>query len=231
MIRLFVGGTGTGAGKTWLGRGLARLALRAGRRVAALKPIETGVEHTPEDALALGRAAGRPELAFVPGWVRYRLPASPHAAVLAGETAFGRTALVDTVAEAAHGSEVLLVEGAGGLFVPLDAETTTADLVAALDLPIVLAAPNRLGVLSDTIATVRAAQTEGLTVLAVVLTAASTPDLTSPTNARVLADHLEQPIHTLPACPDDDDALATAVQDAGLEALVGLGRPTSDNNC
>lgn len=227
MIRLFVGGTGTSVGKTWLGRGLARLGRRAGLRVAALKPIETGVEHTPEDALALGRAAGRPELAFVPGWVRYRLAASPHAAQLAGEPPLRPGSLVEVVDETAHGSDVLLVEGAGGLFVPLDAETTTADLIAALHLPIVLAAPNRLGVLSDTLATVRAARAMELEIVAVVLTPAP-PDPSTPTNAQILGAHLDVPVHTLRACPDDDDALATAVQDAGLEPLLGLGRPTTN---
>lgn len=229
MRGLFISATTTGAGKTWLSRGLTRLAHRAGLTVAALKPLETGVELTPEDALALGRAAHRPELAFVPGLVRRKLAASPYAAQLSGEAPVDCDALLSTIHEAAVGSDLLLVEGAGGLFVPIDAHNTIADLVRALDLPLVLAAPNRLGVLSDVLATVRAARAEGLTPIAVVLTSVGTPDVTVSTNARILRAHLDLPIHELPSSIDDDDALATAAADAGLETLLGLGRPTQED--
>lgn len=221
MTRFFVSGTGTGIGKTWLGRGLARLAARAGRRVVALKPIETGVLDAPLDAEALARASGRPELASLPGLVRRRLAASPYAATLAGESPFDTDVLVAAIQEASRGADVLLVEGAGGLFVPLDAATTTAELVRRLDLPVLLAAPNRLGVLSDTIASVRAAEGLGLSIPAIVLTPAPRDDSTEH-NARILADHLRRPVHVLPAGVDDDDDLADAARRAQLGPLLGL---------
>lgn len=224
MTRFFVSGTGTGIGKTWLTRGLARLARRAGRSVVALKPLETGVLETAEDGAALGRAAGRPELGALPGLVRRRLSASPYAAALAGEPAFDLSALAATVLAALAPAEVQLVEGAGGLFVPLDRNTTTAEWVRTLGLPVLLAAPNRLGVLSETIATVRAGEQLGLSIPRIVLTPAP-PDDSTTTNARILTEHLGRPVHLLGRGTDEDDALADAVRDAGLGAALGLDLP------
>jgi dethiobiotin synthetase len=219
MTRFFVSGTGTGIGKTWLTRGMARLARRAGRSVVALKPIETGVLGSPEDGLALGRAAGQPELGTLPGLVRRRLAASPYAAVLAGEPAFDLPALADTILRTIAPAEVQLVEGAGGLFVPLDRRTTTAELVRTLGLPVLLAAPNRLGVLSETIATVRAGEQLGLSIPRIVLTPAPPDDSTS-TNARILSEYLERPVHLLGRATDDDEVLADTALEAGLGPLV-----------
>ncbi len=229
MKGLFISGTGTGVGKTWLARGLTRLATNAGKKVAALKPIETGVRGTPEDALALGRAAGRPELAFVPGLIRRSLAASPYAAQLAGEPALDPDALVTVIRETAVGSDLVIVEGAGGLFVPLDAAHTVLDLVLALELPLVLVAPNRLGVLSDAIATVLAARAAGLEAIALVLSTSTSADASTPYNAAILRQYLDLPVHELRATSDDDELLARSVSEAGLEELLGLGRPTLDD--
>lgn len=222
---VFVSGTGTGIGKTWLARGLVRRATQSGLRVAALKPIETGVQHTPEDALALGRAAGRAELAFAPGLGRFRLPVSPWAAVLEGEPALSFDGLVETVQELALGSDLVVVEGAGGLFVPIDAERTTADLALALDLGVLLVAPNRLGVLSDVLAHARAAEAKDVPLTAIVLTPAG-DDPSTRTNARILGDRTGLPVHVVAPSEPDDDALAAMVDAAGLEEILGLGRPT-----
>jgi dethiobiotin synthetase len=64
---LFISGTGTGVGKTWVTRGLARALVRDGVDAVAIKPIETGCDPAPADAVALARACRRPELASAPG--------------------------------------------------------------------------------------------------------------------------------------------------------------------
>lgn len=222
---LFISGTGTGVGKTWLTRGLARLATNAGIKVAALKPIETGVSGHPEDALRIARAAHRPELAFAPGLARRERPVSPYAAQLAGEAPIDLDDVRRATEGAAAHSDLLLVEGAGGLFVPIDATHDLIALVAALDLPLVLVAPNRLGVLSDAIATVLAARTVGIEPIAIVLTPIGR-DESSSSNADILAERLQLEVRTLDSSEDDDDALAACVAKAGLDHLLGLGRPT-----
>jgi dethiobiotin synthetase len=227
-LRLFVSAVGTGVGKTFLCRGLARSALRQGLRVAALKPLETGVDPDPLDALALARAARRPEHARDPAFYRAAPPLAPYAAALEGGAAapdFDR--IVRRIRELADEHDALIVEGAGGLLVPIDRARSTADLVGALELPIAIDARDELGVLSSVLTCVESARGRRLRVAAVILSQhATSPDDPSPrTNQRVLQERLECPVLHFPSCVDDDDALADLVDRTGLAAALQRSRP------
>ncbi len=205
-MRLFVTGTGTGVGKTVVTRSLAE-ALRAdGRRVTALKPIETGCDPDPLDAVALAEAAGRPELARLPGLYRARAPLAPHAAALEGEPALDWSGLLAALAPHRE-DDPLLVEGAGGLLVPIDPSRVIADLAVALALPILVVAPNALGVLSDVLATVECAHARGLSVAAVILREPATRDRSFATNVDTIASRLEAPILDFPHVASDAQRL------------------------
>jgi dethiobiotin synthetase len=231
MIRAFITATGTAAGKTFLTRGIARWLQRAGRHPLALKPLETGVAPDPVDALALARACARPELAHAAGFARAEPPLAPYAAALERGLPPPRIeTLVAAIRSLEQTGDSLLVEGAGGLLVPIDERNTMAELAAALDLPLLIVAPDRLGVLSEALTCVESAVARRLTVLAVILGQhARVADDPSPrTNARILAERLACPILSLPAVPDDDDALADAVDAAGIIALLAR-RASRDN--
>jgi dethiobiotin synthetase len=223
MRGLFISSTGTGVGKTFATRGLAAAMHAQGRRVAALKPIETGVVD-PErtDAYALARACGRPELGDFPGLYRAKAPLAPYAAQLEGEPALPPLrALVDAVHHAARGSEFTLVEGAGGLLVPLDRRQSMADLIAALGLPLVMVAPNALGVLSHVLTAAECARSRGIELRALVLVDPAEPghEPSMRTNAQILDERLGTPVFEFPRTEDDDAALAQA---ASTSALVDL---------
>jgi dethiobiotin synthetase len=221
MTRLFVSGTGTGVGKTWVTRGLARALARRGAAVVAVKPLETGCEPDPADAVALARACGRPELAQAPGLYRARLPLAPWAATLEGEPPPDLDALVRTTRDLMAAADVALVEGAGGVRVPLDDERDVLDLVAALELPLLLVATDQLGVLSHALTAYEASIAHGVTVAAVVLTRGGR-DPSCRTNARILAERLPCPVLAFPPVEhDDDDSLADAAEP--LLALLTLG--------
>jgi len=143
MMRLFVTGVGTGVGKTALSGLLARMFLGQGKSVRYIKPVQTG--HPPDDDSAeVRRISGLPadKTALLYTAVEPVAPAF----------AFDPFPFAEVVAaiQAARDTDVLLVEGAGGLLVPLDRERTFADLVRATGLEIVLAIPNKLGCLNDT---------------------------------------------------------------------------------
>ncbi|MDD9934221.1 MAG: dethiobiotin synthase, partial [Myxococcales bacterium] len=130
--------------------------------------------------------------------------------------------LAHRVRELSSGADRLIVEGAGGLLVPLDARRTIADLARALALPLLIVAPDRLGVLSDVLTCVESATARGLTVAAVILSQHQhgPDDPSRRTNRRILQRRLPSPVLTFPSCLDDDSALADAARHCGL--LVAL---------
>ncbi len=219
---LFITGVSTGVGKTFVTRGLTRALVLAGRRPAALKPVETGVSGDPLDAIALARACGRPELARAPGLCRFDLPLAPYAAALeTGTSAPALPALAARIQELAAEADALVVEGAGGLLVPLDEHHDMADLAAALALSLVVVARDELGVLSSVRTCVESARARDLRVAAVILTALARDerDPSPRTNAKILEQRLALPVLPFPWCADDDDALADAATRAGLLRL------------
>lgn len=223
--RLVISGTGTSVGKTCVTRGIAR-ALARDRLTLAIKPIETGCETRAEDADLLGAACFHPELADHPAWYRAPLPLAPAAVTVAtSKPPPDLEAIANHIIELE--APVILIEGAGGLLVPLDDRRTIADLARRLDAHVILVAPNRLGVLSDLLAIHEAATRRDVKVAAAVLTATPTShDLSSRTNRAVLRPRLAVPIFelVLPE-PSNDDALANAVADAGILSLFGGSHP------
>lgn len=213
---VFVTGTGTEIGKTFVTRGIARALTRLGTRAIALKPVETGCEPDPLDALALARACGRPEAVDPPGFYRVAPPVAPLAATLMGQPAPPRSsALARSIADAA-GTDLALVEGAGGLFVPLADDDDFAALAHELALPILLVTRDTLGVLSHTRAVLLAARAVGLEIGAIALTRPdATDDPSRRHNAEILAEH-GVPVHVFGRCPDDDEALGDEAERAGL---------------
>ncbi len=221
---LFVTAAGTHHGKTFVGVGLARALVRAGHRVVAVKPVESGVADVPHDAVALAGAVAEPDLAHVIGFHRAERPLSPYACHLEGEPlAPSVEALASACVGCARRGAALLVEGAGGLLTPLDAATDMADLARALHMPLLVVAPDRLGVLSDTLSLAIVAQHRGLEIAAVVLTRASAqPDASARTNERVLGERLGGvPVLVFPHVGDGDlDARADAAEECGLLDLA-----------
>lgn len=173
MRGLFVTGTDTGVGKTVLAAAVAAALRARGERVAAFKPILTGLDEPPDrdwprDHELLAAAAGTSPEVVAPH--RFGPPVSPHlAAALAGER-LELAGLERAARAAAAGADLLVAEGVGGLLVPLTAEHSVRDLAVALGLPVLIAARPGLGTINHTLLTLEAARTAGLEVLAVVLT-------------------------------------------------------------
>lgn len=173
---VLVVGTGTDVGKTHVTCALARAARADGARVTAWKPVATGVgDGFGDDArahAAVATDAPAPLFVFTP-------PISPHlAARRAGRRIDGGAIVHRARALATElAPDLLLIEGAGGLYTPFDANYTHADLARALAPDaIVLVAPDRLGVLHDVTACLRAARADGLRDLHVALAAPAAPD-------------------------------------------------------
>lgn len=170
---LFITGTSTEVGKTYVAALIARNLFQAGRQVGVYKPAASGCRREgdrliADDALALWEAAGRPlDLAAVCPQC-FEAPLAPHLAAAAEGRAIDRQLLREGLA-AWTAFEVVIVEGAGGLLSPISDDDLVADLAVAFQLPVVVVADNCLGVINQTLLTIEACQQRGLRVPAVVL--------------------------------------------------------------
>ena len=191
MAGLFVTGTDTGVGKTFVARGIASALRARGRRVGVLKPIETGcgsaIDRRPADALALRAAAGSslPLDCICP----YRLdaPLAPDVAARLENVQIDPAVIAAAFRAIEQVHDVTLVEGAGGLLVPIVERYSMADLARDLDLPLLVVVDSKLGAINHTLLTLEAAAARKLTVRGYVLNHVSAADEAAATNASVLA--------------------------------------------
>lgn len=210
----FVTGTDTGAGKTIVAAALCAAMAAAGERVAAFKPVVTGVAEPSGDsrwppdhqllaAVTGARAHDVCARTFAPA-------VSPHLAAELAGVQIDLGALVAAAHRAARGADMLVVEGVGGLLVPLNAEHSVRDLAVALGLPLVIAARPGLGTINHTLLTIEAARTAALDVRAIVLTPwPRRPSVMQRSNRDTIAHLGSVIVATIPRV-DDVDGLAGA---------------------
>lgn len=158
---LFVTGTDTGVGKTLVAAALARYARRLGLRVAVMKPCETGVADPAglgSDGELLRWAAGSDAATDL--ITPYRLPAplAPAQAATQAGVIIDPGVMISACRELAKDHDLLLVEGAGGLMVPIRGGYLMADLARELCLPLLIVSRPGLGTINHTLLTVYAAR-------------------------------------------------------------------------
>jgi dethiobiotin synthetase len=228
MRGLFVTATDTGVGKTVLSAALLAAIAAAGEPVGAFKPVVTGLEDEqeitargewPADHELLAANAGMTPERVSP--LRYGPAVSPHlAAELAGATIEPQALLaalaMAAAPELAAGAErTLIVEGVGGLLVPLREDYSVCDLAVALGLPLLIAARPGLGTINHTLLTLRVAREAGLDVRAVVLTPwPREPSVLERSNRDTIARVGEVEVHTLRevAGPESSELAAAGEQ-------------------
>ncbi len=158
---VFITGTDTGVGKTLVTAALARHFSARGLRVGVMKPVETGVENPSglgADARLLRWAAGAQDADELISPYRFRKPLAPcQAAEVAGER-IDIDKIVSASQNLRHDKDILLIEGAGGLMVPIRGGYLMADLARQLATPLLTVTHPRLGTLNHTLLTTFAAR-------------------------------------------------------------------------
>jgi len=176
MSAIFVTSTGTDIGKTFVTAGLIRHLRGTGQPVEGLKPVVTGfdpasaaVSDTGMILAALGYPLSPAEFDRVSPW-RYAAPLSPDMAAWKEGKAVDFDVLVEFCRRAiANHRGTLLIEGIGGVMVPLDERHTVLDWMAALGVPVVLVSGSYLGSLSHTLTALDALRWRDIAVSAIVL--------------------------------------------------------------
>jgi len=226
---MFVTGTGTDVGKTVVAATICAALRARGEQVVPFKPVVTGAEEPadrdwpPDDALlAAAAGVGAEEVTAA----RFGPPVSPHlAAELAGaplDPGLLRGAFDARAAEA----EIVVVEGVGGLLVPLARDYLVRDFAVDLGLPLVVAASPGLGTINHTLLTLEAARAAGLRVAGVVLTPWPTqPSALQDDNRATIARLGDVEVATLSQLPRADPALlAHAGAQLPLDRWLGACR-------
>lgn len=234
MSGIFITGTDTGVGKTLVAAGLLRVLRGAGVDAVPMKPVQTGcvrrrgVWVAPDLALSLKTAGLDPsedEIAHMAPYC-FHPACSPH---LAARLAGRRISLLIIrrafrQLEGAH--DLVVVEGAGGVLVPLDRQLTMVDMMKSLALPIVLVARPGLGTINHTLLSIHALRHAGLTVKAVVLNQSSSGRLgrIERDNRKVIESMGAVPVVAVLGFGMTASRAARAL--APLAAMILMGRPT-----
>jgi dethiobiotin synthetase len=192
VTAIFITGTGTGVGKTFVAASLIRHLRQMGRSVEAIKPVVSGFD--PEDCAAsdpgillqaLGFPATLPNIERISPW-RFRAPMSPDAAARLEDRSIDVDEVIGFCKSAIEQrQDILLIEGVGGIMVPLDEQRTILDVMMALQLPLILIAGSYLGTISHTLTALDALFRRDLSVLATLVS--ETPDSTVPLAETVTA--------------------------------------------
>lgn len=160
---LFITGTGTGVGKTYVGALIARALRDAGKRVGVYKPVASGCERrgnelVSPDAVDLWDAAGRPGSLFQVCPQLFAAPVAPHLAARAEKKHVDSKRLRTGINFWLDSSDLVIVEGAGGLMSPISDDDYNADLAADFGFPLIVVAENALGTINATLQTLIAAR-------------------------------------------------------------------------
>jgi dethiobiotin synthetase len=223
--RLFITATSTGVGKTLVSGLLLNFLRGQGINAGYQKWVATGGSETVEDlervmALAGG---GREEELDLQVVYRLGLAASPHLAAERAGTEIAPEPIIAAYEKLAKRYEVLLVEGAGGLLVPLSRRLLLADLVARLQMPALLVARSGLGTLNHTLLSLEALRSRNIPLLGVLLTDDPDEDETiAADNLRTIAEIGRARVFgRLPRCGNDGELFA-AFRPLGEAILAAL---------
>ena len=198
---LFITGTGTSVGKTYIAALMARSLLSAGRKVGVYKPVASGCELregnlVSPDAVALWQAAGQAGTLEKVCPQRFAAPLAPHRAAWAENRDVDSQLLRAGIEYWRRECDILLVEGAGGLMSPVTVDEYNADLAHDFGYPLVIVTANALGTINATLQTLLAAEKYDLSVAGIVLNSMPLPhdDPSTQSNADELRKRCSRPV-------------------------------------
>jgi len=209
-MNFLITGTDTGIGKTFCGCGLIRAARAAGVKCTGMKPFCSG---DTSDVELIAAAGGNevPHHLLNPVWLRP--PLAPYVAAMLENRPIDITAVQKAYHELAAKFDLVLVEGAGGLLVPILRDYNFRDLSVDLNLEVILVAPNRLGVINHVLLSAESIANAGLRLALLILNEVDPePTLAAQTNPSILEELLKVPLCLSPFQNGDFSAALELLQ-------------------
>lgn len=169
-ITFFVTGTDTGVGKTYITAGLAGALHRAGINVGVMKPVETGwTTEKASDAFQLAKSANVIDSLELICPYRFRAPLAPQISAEREGKVISKRVILSSYQRLAKRHSILLVEGAGGVMVPLTRNMLMIDLALCLQAKIILVCADKLGCINHTLLSLEAIHKRGGQITAVIM--------------------------------------------------------------
>lgn len=231
MKTIFVTGTGTGVGKTRVCGLLLGFLRRQGIDAVYQKWVATGPASPPSDlseCLRLAGIRGKQHREAASVIYHFPLPVSPHLAARQVNRVVDPENIRQKYAETAKKHEIVIVEGAGGILVPLNENLLLADLVAELKPPTLIVAKSGLGTINHSLLTLEALRRRGIPVLGLVFSDSreNEDELVADDNGRIIASKGEtRVLGRLRRCPGLIRARADfALAGLAISEAMGIGR-------
>lgn len=228
---IFITGTGTEIGKTYVTKFLTKALIQSGFRVAPYKPIQTGCvwkdgELKAEDVESYIQTAnlsyGQKDLCTY----FFEKPASPHLAAHLENVRIDVNRMKQHYDRLQKEHDIVLVEGAGGLAVPIMEENEmymTKDIIQMLDIPLIIVVPPHLGSINHTLLTVEYAKANRLSILGIVFNKVSShPDIIEKDNMRVIEKMTNLPI--LGKVPKDGGEIDDILKWFYIKKIIKYGK-------
>jgi dethiobiotin synthase len=191
---LFVTGTDTGVGKTFVTAGIVRSFVNSGINAVPAKPVQTGCVNGIADDLEFSVATAGLILSdeimkrLCP--LRFAPACSPHLAAEQAKTCIDVSVSAEILRDLSLGFDCIVAEGAGGILVPLGGGKTMIDLMLALGWPVLLVSPDKLGTINHTLLSIQVLRSAGLEVCGVVISHVSPSSaLPGKSNARAISEY------------------------------------------
>ena len=195
-MNFLITGTDTGIGKTFCGCGLIRAARAAGVNCTGMKPFCAG-DNSDVELIAAASGNDIPRHLLNPVWLRP--PLAPYAAAMLENRPIDINAVQKAYHELAADHDLVFVEGAGGLLVPILRDYNFRDLAVDLKLEVILVAPNRLGGINHVLLSAESIANSGLRLALLILNELDTePTLATQTNPSILGELLDVPMYLSP---------------------------------
>jgi dethiobiotin synthetase len=220
----FITGTDTGVGKTVIAAAIIKMIHAQGMNVCGMKPVETGCPRVgsnlcPSDGMFLKKAAGMEETINHITPYCFETPVAP---LLASEME-GKPVSIDIIIEEFRSLlkkyQAVVVEGVGGILVPIRRDYFVLDLIRDLELPLIVVARPSLGTLNHTLLTVSHALREGITVAGIVINFTRPSDATTAENTNPLMLQQLSPVPVIGTFPCLDSLENETIEKAAMRYL------------
>ena len=193
MPGIFITGTDTGVGKTFVTLALARALIGRGIDVGVMKPISCG-PMADNDAVYLKKELKISDSLDLINPIRLKLPLAPYAVSIILRKKIDLKKIFKAFKKLLLTHEIVLVEGVGGALVPLEKNYFAADLAKDLNIPAIIVARAGLGTINHTLLTVEALRSRKVDICGIIMNGYKDKDISEGTNALMISEHSKIPI-------------------------------------